>query len=471
MCRSQHLPVVSAMLLATVLLPAAGRAEDGWQEEDPPGNARDVMGRRVIPVAEFEGVPFSDAATWCGDVGGINVYVNRRALEACGAKMDTPVTLKARDIPYSVAWARILGQLSTDRPGAAVCFADDELLYVSTEDDMRRWSELRRRARVGGGGGGGGADAGTIEWIDFDEIVLVDALQYLAAGGKVRLRVDWRQMAAAGVEPETPVKIRLRQVKFETAVLAVLREATGGVPELDYTVERGVLTVFPSREGPTSAEKLAELEAATVAKLDRRLKDVEFDGTPLDDVLNQLGKAADIALTVRWDVLAAADVARDTPCTARMRNVRAGKALRIVLEGAGGEWAALEHFVTESGEVVVTTTEDADATDSVEREYDIRDLVTVPAPPGGKGVEVDAELVKNVVDLITDTVSTGSWVANGGRVGVIKEVDGVLIVTQRTGNHRKIRDLLSQLRETRGDEQADGDACGGRKPEAAGGAK
>jgi len=60
-------------------------------------------------------------------------------------------------------------------------------------------------------------------------------------------------------------------------------------------------------------------------------------------------------------------------------------------------------------------------------------------------------LLASVTKLITDTVDTTSWKANGGTVGALSELanSGQIVVTQTPGNLRKVQDLLDKIREKR----------------------
>jgi len=117
------------------------------------------------------------------------------------------------------------------------------------------------------------------------------------------------------------------------------------------------------------------------------------------------------------------------------------------------------------------TQESADKPLSVEtRVYDLRDLMMnvgdYPFPgrigaPAGREVVLlpDAgsskpstqptrqERVSDLVRLITDTVEADSWRDAGGTYGAIREISGLLVVTQTADAHKQIGTLLGQLRE------------------------
>src|SRR5262249_60866533 len=58
-----------------------------------------------------------------------------------------------------------------------------------------------------------------------------------------------------------------------------------------------------------------------------------------------------------------------------------------------------------------------------------------------------ADKIDSLIKLIMDTVNTDSWRDNGGQAGAIRELSGLLVVTQTDDAHKQIETLLGQLRE------------------------
>ena len=106
----------------------------------------------------------------------------------------------------------------------------------------------------------------------------------------------------------------------------------------------------------------------------------------------------------------------------------------------------------------------------VTRVYDLRDLmmnvgdypftgkIGVPAMKefvhaggnGGSGPATQptrADRVADLIKLIMDTVNVDSWRDNGGTAGAIRDLSGLLVVTQTADAHKQIETLLGQLRE------------------------
>jgi type II secretory pathway component GspD/PulD (secretin) len=71
--------------------------------------------------------------------------------------------------------------------------------------------------------------------------------------------------------------------------------------------------------------------------------------------------------------------------------------------------------------------------------YDIRGLLQ----SGGDRSEVTTSYIK----LIEDTIHPETWKDNGGETGMIRELNGMLIVTHTEDTHRQVAELLNQLNE------------------------
>ena len=73
---------------------------------------------------------------------------------------------------------------------------------------------------------------------------------------------------------------------------------------------------------------------------------------------------------------------------------------------------------------------------------------------GGRSIPSEAdpevvrrELVDTIIQRLQSTVDGQSWTDNGGGVGSIKEVNGELVITQTAENQRRVKAVLSRLRD------------------------
>jgi beta-lactamase regulating signal transducer with metallopeptidase domain len=210
-----------------------------------------------------------------------------------------------------------------------------------------------------------------------------------------------------------------------------------------------------------------EPDEALQKKLDLMIPELNFNAQRLSDVIDFLRDLSEANIFVNWKSLEAAGIERDTPVTARFRNIRFGKLLSIVLDSVGGGHRKAA-YATDEGVITISTVADLSKNVAV-RVYDIRDLLAIPldyvAPQLAGGLRGPAtmpttapaspasptreELVKLLIKLIEDTVATPTWQDRGGSAGALRELQGQLIVTQTPENHVQIVELLDQLRAAR----------------------
>ena len=185
---------------------------------------------------------------------------------------------------------------------------------------------------------------------------------------------------------------------------------------------------------------------AVQAQLDRALPEVTFDGVALSDVLDFLRDITNANLFVNWRALEGAGIDRNATVSARMKNVKFGKALQIILDGVGGKKGKLG-FEVDEGVITISTTEDLGLNYHT-RAYDVRDLLQAkPAGAGGGGGGgAGADRAATLAKLITGSVAPQSWRDKGGSVGMLRELPGRLVITQAPEHHDAIANLLNQTR-------------------------
>ena len=248
-----------------------------------------------------------------------------------------------------------------------------------------------------------------------------------------------------------------------------------------------------------TGESESEADRAVRQKLAAVVPTLKFDAQPFEDVISFLKDISGINIDVKWRALEAAGIDRSTQITVALSDVAIEKALRVVLEAAGGVQQL--SYVVDEGVLTISTKEDL-SKKVYPHVYDIRDLVVrVPnftGPRldlnattgntgnngtgttstglfgnnnntsnnytgggngnnnnGGNNVNGEgpsrAELTVQILDLIRSTIDPESW-RNGpynGTVGSIQELNGQIVVTQTADNHAQLATLLTQLREAR----------------------
>jgi beta-lactamase regulating signal transducer with metallopeptidase domain len=88
-----------------------------------------------------------------------------------------------------------------------------------------------------------------------------------------------------------------------------------------------------SDEAPaTQPGKEKKADPALLAKLNRELPDVSFDGVGLSDVMDFLHDVSRARIEVDWKALEQAGVGRNTPVTAKFHNIKFSKLLYVLLD-------------------------------------------------------------------------------------------------------------------------------------------
>lgn len=217
-------------------------------------------------------------------------------------------------------------------------------------------------------------------------------------------------------------------------------------------------------------------------KLEVKQPEINFESTPLSQVVDYLSEVNQFNVAVDWEDLGSHGIERDKPVSLRLRDVSLKTVMDTMLSQAGGD-IRLGYRIGE-GLMRVASRDKLDRSKYI-LVYDIRDLLsTVPnfaAPdmtlyntPSGKGVDAtlassssifgetsgglelhqsSADAARTSVqsqyfmDLIRQMVAPDSWRESGGGDGAMRELNAQLIVYQTSEAHRQVRDLLSQLRE------------------------
>lgn len=213
---------------------------------------------------------------------------------------------------------------------------------------------------------------------------------------------------------------------------------------------------------------------------------VDFNGDPLNQVIQRFADARDINILVNWADLRNANVDVDAPVYLDLpHEITLRKALTEALDQAGSGRTELG-FAVRDGVINVATQAKLDR-ETYTAVYDITDLLmdipsftdspttdlaanveraaraqaqrsTFANKPWATDESDDVEAgydhrtrdqVDKLIHLIQESVQPDSWVDHGGAYGVIDEINGQLVVTQNSGGQAAVGDLLGKLREKR----------------------
>jgi type II secretory pathway component GspD/PulD (secretin)/tetratricopeptide (TPR) repeat protein len=247
---------------------------------------------------------------------------------------------------------------------------------------------------------------------------------------------------------------------------------------LDYPDDWPAISV---RRGMRDAYVDSEVDRRVLTTLNTRRVPARFNNDSAESVFSFLATVTNLNFDVDWDSLSAIGVDRDTPVDLELNEVPARVILDRVLEKISPDDFDRAGWAVQDGIVVI-------ASDRYLRRrtfiviYDIRDLIfeipdygDVPTlniddvldqggqggGGGGGGIFDDpqdedgdpgaqeTENLENLLEIIQTAVDFDGWRDNGGDTGIVQELNGNLIITNTSRNHRDINTLLRQLREVR----------------------
>jgi type II secretory pathway component GspD/PulD (secretin) len=249
---------------------------------------------------------------------------------------------------------------------------------------------------------------------------------------------------------------------------------------LDYPSDWPKITY---QRGEPAAFADAEENRRVLATLQTKRIPANFNDNPLEAVVTYIESVANVNVDVDWPQLETKGIERTTPVTLKLTNVSIETVLDRVMEKVssdpsnGGAWAI------QNGVLTISSREQINK-NRVLAIYDIRDLlIEVPdyanapefdlqtvlqnqgggggggqspfrdnqqnQPGGGLQQRTLQERTQDIIDIIQTNVDNTGWVANGGEVGAIQELQGSLIITNTPANHRAVQGLLRKLRDVR----------------------
>jgi len=118
--------------------------------------------------------------------------------------------------------------------------------------------------------------------VDFDNNALEDVIAFIGNTADLDIDVDWNALADIGVDPDTPVSLRLASVNIEILLDRVLAKASDPVLPASWAVQDGILTI-------TSEDVLRQNTILEIYDINDLLVQIpEFDNAP-DFNLQQSG--------------------------------------------------------------------------------------------------------------------------------------------------------------------------------------
>jgi protein involved in polysaccharide export with SLBB domain/beta-lactamase regulating signal transducer with metallopeptidase domain len=255
----------------------------GLNESQPTPDLK-VMLERKVPQVNFSATALGDVIDFLRDISNANIVVDWKSLEAAGLSKDSPVTTRVRDVSLAKALQLVLDSVSSDQTKVGYT-VDKNVIQIGLKVGATPSNKPTTKESA--------IDPKTKATLDrelpevnFEAVALGDAIDFLRDISGANLFVNWKSLEAAGLDKNTPVTLRVRNVSFGKVLDLLLQSAGGSDVKLAYTVDQGVISIsaVPSAgwAAKTGTDDLAvQRNAALRAQLiqaERNLRELKADG-------------------------------------------------------------------------------------------------------------------------------------------------------------------------------------------------
>jgi hypothetical protein len=187
---------------------------------------------------------------------------------------------------------------------------------------------------------------------------------------------------------------------------------------------------------PINNNDVKNPETIRRVRLTRMVAKITPGGT-FAEAIDAMRDSTHANIFVNWRALEEVGITRDTPILLGVNYLPLHTTLDLLLMVAANGERKLGYSVVDDAIQVSTVGELAKGLYT--RVYDVRDLL-----PTDK-IERENRAVA-LTKLLVDTVDPSSWQVNRGQAGVIRELQGNLIITQTAENQRAITSMIENLR-------------------------
>ncbi len=391
-------------------------------EPEATGAIRKALARKATKATfDFVECPLADVLAGIEDWAGINVLVDRRALEDVGIGTDVPVTGKCKDMPLREFLRSILRDVDL------TWIIQDEVLLITTPEvaesrlltgvyPARDLAEVR------------GPDS-PVRY-DYDGLAKVIQSAVWPA--------TWDELGGPGSIGTAPFEGVHALVISQTeegheavrAVLARLREIKRlAAADPALAAERPYFLLDPDDESPQSR---------AIREALKKKVSLDFVNAPLGDAIDFLRRALQVEVQADRRALEGLDIGMDSRMTFHVKDMRAAGALRLMLRSLGLA------FGIEDGVLLITSPSKVQRAGPVAL-FPVGDLVPAADTPGA-----DRKSLAGLAVLVQATVAPGSWRADQGEGEIIYVglggIRGLVVSGQPERVLDQIAGLLAELR-------------------------
>jgi hypothetical protein len=387
-----------------------------WPEPPAYEAVRKALKRKTS--VDFQESPLDHVVGHLRDVSGVNVVLDRRALEEVGISPDVPLSFRAADVTLASALRTMLDDLTLTYQ-----VWDEVILITSPEEaEMRLTIGVYPVADLVSGRRDGGGVAGQLNAIEPIVTGIVSPDRWDDVGGPGTMAPAPFERVKALVISQTR-DVHQEVVALFEAIREIARREDEDHPGEPVMLDHGTGTRSPADE----AVRKALAQEVTI----------DMHEVPLKDMMSFLHATYGIEVRLEETLLDDVGIPPDRPVTLRVSGVTLGSALHLLLRPLQLTW------VVDQGTLVITTPEDAE-TRTVVGIYPVGDLVVCRDEHGELWDDYDS-----LIELISCAVVPHAWENVGGPGAVHGATLGsakVLVVRQTEQIHEQMRELLGQLR-------------------------
>ena len=386
-----------------------------WPEPPAYRLVRDALSKKVS--LDFRETPLGDVIDHLRKGTGVNVILDRGALDDVDIPENAAVSFQVADAPLGTALRRMLRDLDLTFQ------VWDEVLVVTTPEE----AELRLTIGI---------------YPVADLIAPVDRLPWVGLGDDILL-----ELISGDVEPATWDCVggpgSISRVDLEDLDVLVITQRQDVHEQVAAYLARLRDIVQQARSDPAAdpVERLRQLfdevplHEPPPGALDKKVS-FDFDGTPLVDVAKFIAETCEIPCRLDESALRDNGLSPDTEVTLRVSGITLRSGLKLVLDQLELTW------VVRGGTLLITTPEEAEQQLTFDI-YRVGDLVTFRDEDGDLWEEYSL-----LVQTVRGNVMPYTWDTNDARIAAGKFAgEQILMVWQTDRGHEEIAALLDELRE------------------------
>ncbi|GAF71681.1 unnamed protein product, partial [marine sediment metagenome] len=316
-----------------------------------------------VATFDFDQAELQDVLQYLRKTAGVRIYLNWRAAKSVGVDRSTKISVKLKKAKASAALRAAL--TAAAKPGQLTYAVGEGLVLISTPKDLKKLLPLAS-ARPAAEADVDRALAGALEKnvlkLDFKEVELRDALQFLQEVTGTNMYISRAGLKAAGAKMSAPIRLHVTDVPARLALVLCLTEAAD-TGSLGYAAADGVLLIST----PDGAKALAALinsrpQAAKTKQnlrvlkiLSERIPTLHFNDVELKDVIQFLRDAAGLNIFMDWRSLRPAGLKESSPVNLHLKGGAFRTALHLTLADAAGQRVSPAGFIVEDGIIYIST--------------------------------------------------------------------------------------------------------------------